>query len=163
MVGGQCRYKRTERDRERDRIAAGEKGLLFIGFPAKATTPRVGGYDKKAVAATGATAVTTTRTIHKTATATAYLEALDEQRVYGRVQLLSRLRSEVNDDLLENCFHFRPLHNRHVGQTKGQNSLKALQKIKTAANSAGFSLQQHTHVPASRKIERTCRFGNSLG
>lgn len=44
-----------------------------------------------------------------------YLEALDEKRVNGRVQLLSRFGPEVHDDLLEYRLHLRTLkhYQRH--------------------------------------------------
>lgn len=43
-----------------------------------------------------------------------YLEALDEKRVHGRVQLLSRLGPEVYDDLLEYRLHLRTLQHQSV-------------------------------------------------
>lgn len=43
-----------------------------------------------------------------------YLEALDEKRVHGRVQLLSRLGPEMYDYLLENSLHLRTLKHHDV-------------------------------------------------
>lgn len=119
----------------------------------EATTPRVGGHDKRAAAPA---AVTTTITV----TRTTNLEALDEQRVHGRVQLLSRLRSEVNNDLLENRFHFRPLHKKNAVQNKGQENCSNHYKKKKQRQIRQVLASNNTNLyPRLYKIERKCRLG----
>lgn len=69
-----------------------------------------------------------------------YLEALDEERVHGRVQLLSRLRPEVYDDLLEYRLHLRTLKQNSMnvhGDAQGSQTVFKAMGIEGRARNQG--------------------------